>query len=245
MKILLAAFFCSVFVLFGTTTFAQAKKFRWTTELCEFEGTYDSTKYTEAQLRNTQKLLSSLGVVPLFTDSTVGSYGDIKNLSLDELDKEYEMSFNELKNLEIVKTEYWETLRQKKLKEMEQSYKLKRITIQAYTNPGLLKQYTGAGVCVKKYADPIINGGNELLKAWRAVNEESRKTNGAPERVRRIFEQEYNSPDKLKYALIEVMAFGWWNCANHTIEYVEFDENYEKNYRKLFKRVKTIYCDEP
>src|SRR5688572_10501013 len=109
MKILSAVFFCSVFVLFGTTTFAQTKKFRWTTELCEFEGTYDSTKYTEAGLRNTQELLATVGSIPLFTDSTAGSYEDIKELSLEELDKEYKTRFNELKNLEIVKSEYWET----------------------------------------------------------------------------------------------------------------------------------------
>ena len=240
-KILLLA----VLLLCSALAAAQTKKFRWTTELCEFEGTYDAKKYTEAQLRNTQELLASLGTVPLFTETTAWKYNDIKKLSIEELDREYKQKSEKLKNLDIVKSEYWETIRQNKLKETEQVYKLSRITIQAYTNPAILKQYTPAEACVKKYADPLINGGDDLLKVWREVNEESRKRNGNPERVRMIFERKYNSPDKLKYALLEVMSFGWWNCANDTIEYVVADEKPHEEFNKLFKKVKTIYCDEP
>lgn len=224
---------------------AQTKKFRWTTELCEFEGTYDAKKYTEAQLRNTWELLASIGSIPLSTETTVWNYDEIKKLSVEELDREYKQKSEKLKNLDIVKSEYWETMRQNKLKETEQSYKLSRLTIQAYTNPAILKQNTSAQTWVKKYADPLINGGADLLKVWREVNEESRKRNGDPERVRRIFEREYNSPDKLKYALVEVMSFGWWNCANHTIEYVVSNEKQHEKFNRLFKNVKTIYCDEP
>jgi hypothetical protein len=224
---------------------AQTKKFRWTTDLCEFEGTYDAKKYTEAQLRNTQELLASVGSIPLSTEITAWNYDDIKKFSVEELDREYKQKSEKLKNLDIVKSEYWETMRQNKLKETEQSYKLSRLTIQAYTNPAILKQNNSAPACVKKYAGPLINGGNDLLKVWRQVNEESRKRNGDPERVRKIFDQEYDSPDKLKYALVEVMSFGWWNCANETIEYVVSDGEQHEKFNQLFKNVKTIYCDEP
>ncbi len=45
------------------------------------------------------------------------------------------------------------------------------------------------------------------------------------------------------------MSFGWWNCANRSIEYDGSDgpENdlREKEFRKLFKQVKTLMCEEP
>jgi len=56
---------------------------------------------------------------------------------------------------------------------------------------------------------------------------------------------EYDSPDKYKYARVEVMSFGFWNCANALIEREEYDGTHEEQFKKLFKRTRTIACDEP
>lgn len=55
------------------------------------------------------------------------------------------------------------------------------------------------------------------------------------------------SPDRLKFALVETMSFGWWNCANAAIEYAPdgFSEGIEAEFKKFFKTTKTISCDEP
>ena len=81
--------------------------------------------------------------------------------------------------------------------------------------------------------------------AWREVNEESRTKNADPERLKRIFESQMRSPDRMRYALLEVMTFGWSNCANELIEYVVHDETPPEEYKKLFTKVRTIKCDEP
>src|SRR3712207_969304 len=84
-------FSIAIVILCGTLMItAQTKKFRWTTELCEFEGTYDSSKYTEAQLRNTLKLFA-IGEFGIEADATPQSYADIEKLSVDALDKEYNL----------------------------------------------------------------------------------------------------------------------------------------------------------
>jgi len=117
--------------------------------------------------------------------------------------------------------------------------------MQAYENPAVIRQYTGAESCVKRYANPLINGGDELLNVWRRVNEDSRSKNADPERLRKIFDQQYKSTDKFKFARLEVMTFGWWNCAN---EFIQYEQNYdrpEKEFKKAFARVRTISCDEP
>ena len=244
-------FLTAILILFNIVIFSsvnvssQTKKIKWQSELCEFEGTYDSSKYTETELKNTQEFLATIGMIPLFTDATVGKYEDIKNLSLEELDKEYKERSEALKNLDLVEGEYWEMLRQKKLNEMNQAYYLKRLTIQGYANPTILREYKGAENCTINYAEPLIAGGDSLIGAWRKVNLDSQKNNGSPATLQKRFDRQNASPDRLKFARIEVMRFGWWNCINQTIPYVEYDEKQRENFEKLFKNIKTVYCDEP
>jgi hypothetical protein len=233
------------FAGFADSTAAQVKKFRWTTELCEYEGTYDARKYSDAELRNTLKLFALGGEFRINTEATVWKFEDIGRLDVAALDREYNRVTSELKNLKIVRASYFENLRQRKLKEVEQVYRLSRTTMQAYANPALIGEYKFASACVAKFAAPLANGGADLLGVWRAVNEDSRKKNGDPARLERIFNEQMNSADREKHARVEVMSFGWWNCANESIEYVEYDGTPEKQFDKLFARVKTISCDEP
>jgi hypothetical protein len=108
-----------------------------------------------------------------------------------------------------------------------------------------LLEFRESGSCEKAYAEPLRTGGEPLLVAWRKVNEDSRARNADPDRLRRIFDEQNASPDRLKFARVEVMMFGWWNCANALIPYVEQDGTPEREFRKLFVRVRTIRCDEP
>lgn len=228
----------------SATAFAQTKKIRWTYDLCEFEGTYDSVKYSEAKLRNTLSLINNGGFT-IETDATPFSIADVKKLNVAALDREYALKSARLKNLAVVDSAYFESLRQKRLKELEQVYRLSKITMLAHAAPVKLRDYTAADSCVESYAEPLINGGGELLGAWRRVNEKARQNNADPAHVKSIFDRRYNSPEKYDYARIEVMTFGWWNCANQFIEYVEQDGKERKNFERLFRRVRKIECDEP
>ncbi len=239
MRILLIA----ILILCQTAAFAQTKKFRWATELCEFEGTYDAKKYTVAQLKNTVKLFAPESF-DIQTDVTAWKYEEIKNLNVAALDKEYESKSIALKKLDIVKSAYWGSLRERKLKELKQVYELSRLTMLGYDEPAKLKEAAFAESCVVKYANPLILGGDELLAIWEDVNKDSRRKNGDPERIKKIFEAEYDSPDRFKFARVEVMSFGFWNCANSLIEREEYDGTHEEEFKKLFKRTKTIFCDE-
>lgn len=224
---------------------AQVRTLRWSTEFCKFSGTYNSKKYTAEQLRNTIKLLPP-GEFGLSFMATVWRFEDIGALDLAQLDREYKDVSSSLRALNIVKSAYWESVRQKKLAEIEQVYRLSRITMQAYTKPAILREYAGAEECKAKFAEPLILGGDKLLLAWKMVNEESRTRNSDPDRIRRIFDDQMASPDKLKFARVEVMSFGWWNCANNFIEYDQPEGvEREREFNKLFIRVRTIQCEGP
>ncbi len=237
-------FFISILILCNTLVFAQTKKFRWGTEQCLFESAYDAKKYTKAQLDDTVKLFH-LDFFPNTINAVLFKYADIEKLNVATLDKEYEVRVNALKQLNIVKIKYWETLRQKQLKELEQVYQLSRATILGYANPARLRDITFADACVRKYASPLANGGDDLLAVWREVNEKIQEGHSAPERVKKEFEEELNSPEKFQYAQVEVMTFGWWNCANALIDREDSPEKNEREFKKLFKRTRTVECDEP
>lgn len=226
------------------STFAQTKTLRWETEFCQFEGTYNSKKYTAQQLKNTQQLMG-LDFEFNASATTVWKYEEIDNLDFETVEADYLKKHNELKNLAIVKVTYWENVRQKKLKELEKYYELAKATMASYKTPTSLRNYKYADECVSKYAEPLIQGGDALLSIWETVNIESRKRNSDPDRLKRGFDEERNSPDALKYAVVEVTAFGWWNCANALIDQGDDYDTLDKNFRKLFLRVREIKCDEP
>lgn len=243
------AFLICVSIFFGTTVSAQKpklKKMKYETDLCEIEGTYDSSKYTEVQLRNTLMLAFSVGSVPLHTSGSVFKYKDIAKLDIAKLDTEYQEKTKKLKELDIVKTEYWEQLRQEQLRETEQSYKLSRLRMQGYTNPKILLEAENVGECRADYAEPLVAGGDILLEAWKKVHLKHKENNGDPDRLQRIFDEQFNSPDKFKFATVEVTTFGWWNCVVRKIERPgDQFENSLEDFEKMFVKLKEISCDEP
>ena len=226
---------------------AQIRTFKWNDEMCEYSGTYNAKKYTEAKLRNTLRLLSHSELRLDSVNATVWKYEDIAKLDVAGVDKEYNDLIDQLEHLEYVSTPYTDTVRQQKLAEARQLYQLIRTTMTAYTKPEVLRNYKGAEACKLKFGGPITTGGDALLAAWRKVNLDSQSKNADPGRLQREFDEQMASPDRLKFALVETMSFGWWNCANAHIKYSNVGESDRagREFKKLFIRVKTISCDEP
>lgn len=231
---------------FAVSAHAQTKTFRWSSELCEHVATYDSKKYTVAQLRDTMKLMdytmSSLSKYP-----SVWKWEDIEKLDVEALDAEYKVKTEKLKALNVVAVPYFQNAKNAQLKELEQSYTLGRAKLLAFRTPEVLRDYPAAEACKLKFVEPLIAKDQSLLKVWLDVSMDSRSRNGDPDRLKRIFDEQMASPDKIKFAIIEVMGFGFGNCANALIERDEggSDGSHEREFRKLFKRVRDVNCSEP
>lgn len=224
---------------------AQLKKYRWDTELCTFEGVYGAGKFTPKQLENTRRLYSTLDFEMDTFNATVFKYEDVGKLrTAESLETEYRKKAEALRNLEIVNTPYWTQYKQRKIESLERQYELARVSAAAYRKPATLKELKYADACVAKFADPLIAGGDDLLKIWGELNLEQRRKNSDPERVRREFEAQMASADRLNYARVEVTTFGWWNCVNAEIDRGDSDAA-DKNFRKLFTKVRRVSCDEP
>ncbi|NNF00206.1 MAG: hypothetical protein HKN25_14400 [Pyrinomonadaceae bacterium] len=246
MKTILTVLFLSLNIAVFSVgdVLAQTKTFSWENPACAMEGKYDSQKYTEKQLKDTWELVSSTGAIPLFTQTSVFKYEDIGKLSVEDLDTEYRTVSNKVKNLEVVKDPYWQRLKKAKIRETDEFYKLKRLSMQSYKTPSVLRKYEGASFCKDFYVEPLVKGGEYLRATWLKVNMDSRQQNSGPGRMKRKFDMENARRDWEKFARVEVMNFGWGNCANKTIPYVENDGSAEMRFRKLFISVKEE-CDEP
>lgn len=226
---------------------AQTRTFKWSDELCEYSGTYSAKKYNEVKLRNTHRLLFSQDFSLTSVDATVWKYEDIAKLDPASVEVRYKDLVDELEHYEYVSTPFTDAVRAARLKEIRQVYQLIRTTMAAYTDATVIRKYQGAEACKLNYGEPLIAGGDSLIAAWRKVNLDSQKKNASPERLQKRWDTENASPDRLKFALVETMSFGWWNCANQEIKYA--DETYgakaDKEFKKLFIRTRTIRCDEP
>jgi hypothetical protein len=226
---------------------AQTSTFKWSDEFCEFSGTYNSKKYSEKQLRNTRRLLSHSDLRLDSVGATVWKYEDISKIDVAALETKYKALINELEHLEHVSTPFTDSVRNARLAETRQLYQLIRTTMTAYTDPKAIRNYKGAEACKLNYGEPIISGGDSLIAAWRKVNLDSQSRNSSPERLQQRWDSENASPDRLKFALVETMSFGWWNCANAEIKYADesLGEKFDREFKKLFIRVRTIRCDDP
>lgn len=234
-------------LLASVSAFGQLKTFKWDDDMCSYTSTYDARRYNETQLRNTLSMLRPGAGAETGPEISlhVWKYEDIAKLDIEGYDRQYERRLKRLKELDIVKTPYWENLRTQMISELGQMHELSRLTAIAYTRPEVINGYPRAESCKLKYAGPIIQGGEALVDAWREVNLASQKVNADPKRLQDRFDTQNASPDRMKFALLETMAFGWWNCAIISIDRPKSLENgaADREFRKLFTRVKET-CEE-
>ena len=216
--------------------------FTWDEGMCYYTGRYDATKVSYDQLRNTLELFSSTDRFFLHYNVTPWYIKENEEMNAESLRNEYHKKYLDLLSVEIIQSPFWTRYRKNKIKELNQVYAYKKITLLAFANPDTLRSINYPKEC-GIYVDALIDGGQLLLKVWDKLNRDACKVNVDPVRLRRIFEQEYAAADKLKYARIEVMSFGWWNHINNLIPYVDNNHCHDK-FIKSFISVKEE-CEDP
>ena len=215
----------------------------WNTLNCNKKGTFNPNIYSKEVLKNTYDLLSLYYSLPLKYEVTLLRPEQIKNLNIDSLTLEYKTKITRLKNMKIVPGKEWENLRKQKIIEMDDEFELKRITLLAYSDPNILIGNRFAKNC-NKYADGLAsNDTTTLLTLWKELEVELSKKNGDAERHLVLFNEKYNSADKLLFAKSDLMTFGWWNCANDNLRRMNTEDKMESEFNKLFIKMDSICAD--
>lgn len=245
MKNLRSLFLFLSFTAIAPAVLAQPATFEWQDPFCLYRGSYDSSKVSEARLRDTRTLIDFGMGLPLDTDQAVFDVSDLGKLDVDKLDAEYRTVRKKLESLKPVDNAYFRDLKERHLNTLDASYRLKRITLLAHSKPITLYYGNNHEECFSQWGRPVIEGGEALLEAWRRLTDEQKKKNASPDGVEARYRSRYDSPQRDKWALVEVLGFGWWNCVNESIPYVENDGTAEEEFKKLFTKVEDVECDEP
>lgn len=238
------ALFLAVLWLAAASGRAQYRKFVFEDEICAYKGVYNARLYTKKQLEGAYRLWLpcdfEMDVYRIRIDSVI----DIEKLpTVAQVDYEYALKSAALRSLAVVNLPFWKDLKAHKLKVLEQDYKLMRAAVVAYRKPSVLNDVTFADACSKRFAPPLIAGGERLLAFYRELLEEPFKNRAASEGERIYVESSVTSADRFRNARIEIISRRWFDCAVALVERGETDDAARKNFWKLFKRVEEYGCD--
>jgi hypothetical protein len=221
---------------------AGLKKFEWQNEMCESWGYYDPGTYTEQQLRDTYFLWFQFNSVTSFeSDVTLDhpelfTHAYISSTS-QKLDADYKRTSEKLKTLDVIPIQPWFELQQLAIRHFDELYELKKLTIESHLDSTLLLNNPYTSPC-SSYAEALAAADSTvLLDTWRQVVELMKSNNGIPENIERKYQAKLNSPERMLHARIDVMTFGWWNCANRQRKYIDGihgGRNWEAEFIKLF-----------
>ncbi|MBT2620658.1 hypothetical protein [Chryseobacterium sp. ISL-6] len=222
--------------------------FTFTTELCDNKGYYDETKYTKEELTGTYKLYFELNGLLLDSPHVFGLEAlretrRDKDHILQKLEKEFIEKKKLIENLKIVNIPFWQNVKKQKYQELLQDYERQKIQIIAYSDPSVLLNSKKFQDCTH-FAKALISDDTQMVEEWRKLRLEMSKRNGNPENIMNEFENRLNSVDKKDYAIIDLIVFGWGNCANNKIERPNYDEKMSDQFNSLFIKVDSE-CDEP
>ncbi|REC47059.1 hypothetical protein [Chryseobacterium pennipullorum] len=221
------------------------EQFNFVTELCDNKGYFDSSKYSREEIEGTYKLWFELGGSLLNTPS-VFKLKDLeevrhnKDQLLAALERDFIEKKNLFQNLKIVNKPFWQNVKKVQYEALVQRYEMEKIRIAAYSDPSILLK---TNQC-QSFAKALNSTDEEMVTVWRKLREESSKNNADPARIMNEFNDHLNSPDKRDYATIDLITFGWGNCANDKIKRVNYDEKMNKEFYSLFIKTDSE-CDEP
>ncbi len=222
--------------------------FKFDTELCSNIGYFDDQKYSIQQIQDTYKLWFQYSNYYLETPM-VFQLKDLEKVRsnqkniLQKLDHDYQKISSEISALKVVNTPFWTIIKKKILEQLKKVYELKRIEIQAYSDPKFLINNNSPAKC-KIYAEALNNNDENLMQQWKKLRIEMSERNVDPDRIMNEFYIFSKSQNKRDYAIIDLVNFGWWNCNNNQLEEHLDSGSMQDAFYKLFTKVEEE-CDEP
>lgn len=217
---------------------------------CDNTGYFDPGKYKKEEIDGVNKLLYQFSS-GLFDNHTVFKLSDLddvrknKNIYLQQLEKQYQEKKKELYDIQVINLPEWKKLHQETIQTFENEYQLKKEDLIAYSDPASLKNSKYYSTC-KEYIDAVSSPDKQkMYTVWKNFAEAKSKENSNPQLVMDKFKAQFNDPRKDDYALIQLIGFGFYNCANGSFRPDPNDEGtlYEK-FDKVFTKLKAD-CDEP
>ncbi|MBC5773735.1 hypothetical protein H8S95_06650 [Pontibacter sp. KCTC 32443] len=231
---------------------SSLKEFSWQEGLCDYRGYYNSSEFTEKQIEDTYFLIFGYNSVTTSdTDATLDKpeYYTVTYIenSLKKLESDYSKAIQKLQSLDVVPTAFWQQHRELSILQLKELHQLEKLTLEAHLNPKLLVNTTYSSECVDYVNALTSEDTTVLLDSWKKLVDSNKLKNGYPEGLEQKYQEQLKSSDKLLFARIDLMTYGWWNCANHQRKYVDgFNQEGQmtEEFDKLFDRVVESNCED-
>ncbi len=239
MKRVVVFFTVLLSVQFGN---AQTDVFNWEEGLTKYNGTFDTKTNTK---ENLDRIFDHLIHTPasFFEIANVWAINQMDSTFLNPLDSAYRVNKTILEQIVLPQGSFWKDLKTKRLTEMDQFYMAKRLEILSYTNPTILlnDKYS---YCFQ-YAQALNGTDEELLFAWKMLHDEQKKTNSSPETLEARYLLELSSENSLLFAKLNVTMYGWWNCINSQLPYVnDTNGHFLKEFKTFFIKTEAHYFED-
>ncbi|WP_336686552.1 hypothetical protein [Chryseobacterium bernardetii] len=223
----------------------KQEMFQFATELCDNKGYFDSNKFSRKEIEDTYKLWFELSGSMLDTPfvhnlKDLNEIRNNKNQILAKLDKDFAEKKAQIMNLKVVNIPYWQDIKKKSYEALVQSYEMEKVQIMAYSDPSVLLRNNRC----PSFSKALNSTDEHMFAEWKKLREGMSKDNANPERIINEFNEKLNSSDKRDYALIDLITFGWGNCANDKVQRVSHDEKMNNEFNALFIKIDSE-CDEP
>lgn len=222
--------------------------FNFVTELCNNKGLYDARKYSREEIEGTYKLwvqYSSLllNKPSVFRPETLQEVRRDKDKILAKLEKDFAEKKKALEDLKVVNDPYWQNIKAQKIQELIQEYEFDKTEILAFSDPSVLLNSKFSKNC-ENFVRALNSDEDVMIDEWRKLRIQMSKKNGSPEKVMDEFENNLHAQNRNEYAIVDLITFGWGNCANNSIKRIEHDEKMNKAFYALFIKIDEE-CDEP
>ncbi|TGE28572.1 hypothetical protein [Hymenobacter metallicola] len=212
----------------------------WESDVCRYTGRYRPGSFSQAQLAGTWHVL--------YNDVWLNYYNPLPHqpatlakMSLDSLDDHYHRAHRYLENLAVVPRPVWQQLKQARLRELEQEYQITRLAMQAFTQPEVL--LTGSPDCLPLVQGLATHNDSLTRRDWHRFIENHKTQNASPEQYMARYLDRAADANWLTYAKIDLLTYGWFNCANQKTARPEPTETLYRQFDQLFVQVESA-CDD-
>lgn len=223
-----------VLTLFPFLSSGQTDMYGWDEGMTFYTGKFDTTNFSLEEIDKIYNYLHSPSS-EMFTVGNVWKVEQMDTATTTSIDTYYKRSLHVLETMRVPKGAYWDSLLFLRKRELFEVCKDNRLFVLALKDPSVLYQNQQEECLVE--IDALNGDSTDLINAWIDLKERQKLNNCCPDNVERIFKNRYNSSDRLKYARLQLMIYGWGNCANQFIYYYTDYRRVEQEFQKLFLSV--------
>jgi len=222
----------------GNSASAAQKSVSWNDEACVHRISFDPAKYDEKRLKHTINLLFEATKFEAPVPPFVGEPKAIAGLDLGKFDQQCSAALKTVREFELLPLTGIEDYRRAKADETEDACRFGNIEIRGYRDPSALREYTRAPAC-SHFID-ALEGKSDIMKVFRETVAQQCSDNASPQKCRDSTLKEADKPDGKERVRLNLMTFGWSNCANKsTVRYDskpldQMRAGLEKQFRRMF-----------